>query len=196
MDFDPYFDTMGPPLRSWSDTAERVCRAWSRYSEYDEAEVRRALVTDEGAVIAVEAAERIVACCVAGRVVTAGVDLATCEMEGSHDLGSEHQEACRSDPFQTGPCLAAYRCSVGGGASGQDALEYAAEPWEKAPCCSEGWIVVGRPEVPSAALPSAASGQTCHTDCWAQPRTLKRHAETARPARLGVPGHLLMCLGD
>ena len=92
-------------------------------------------MTAEAEEIVVEGAAHTVACYAAATVAMAEAGPATCGMEDSHVLGSEHQEACHLDPFLKVSCLEAYRCLAGGDASGPAEVAYAGS-WEKGPCYS------------------------------------------------------------
>jgi hypothetical protein len=122
-------------------------------------------VTAEGGVTVVEGAEHTVACCAAAIVAMAGAGPATCEMEGIRVL--DFGEAFHLDPYPQVPCLEACQYSVGGGASDQAGVAYAAAPLETEPCCSEAWTAGDKPEAPSAALVFVVSVRSCHTGYWA-----------------------------
>lgn len=115
-----------------------MCYAWRRCFGRDGAVETRAWEIAEGAGTAAGLAGRIAACCVAEKAATVEEALATCGIEDSHGRDSERLEAFHSSPSRTESCPEAYRCSVGGDASGLAAVECAAETWEKAPYCSEG----------------------------------------------------------
>jgi hypothetical protein len=125
-------------------------------------------VTAVGEVIVVGAAEHTAAYCAAVTVVMVEEDLATCGMEGSHDLGFGHLGAFRQDPSLWVSCPEACRCSVDDGAFGQVEVACVAGPWEKEPYCSVVGVTVGdMPEEPWAVLVSVVSAQPYHTGCWA-----------------------------